>query len=130
MSVYGQLWKNSAHLKPTDLTQVLIIISTWIRIGVKPCNLFSEAFRLLPDQLSKETVILCAFYKALGCKLGLPCDDEVYSVIENFLHERASELSMLELVVICSAFFRSFMPFQIKRSSSVVHGRFLELLSS
>ena len=67
-SLYEQLWYESVHSTPQDLKQVLLLISTWIRIGVKPCNLFSEAFRLLPTHITKETVLLCAFYKALSHK--------------------------------------------------------------
>ena len=129
-SLYTQLWQESVHSTPRDLTQVLVLISTWIRIGIRPCNLFSEAIRLLPTNITRETVVLCAFYKALSHKKSLPADGAIFPILETFLHDHGSELTLTELVMISDAFFRSFMPFQQSDLDlcHVVKARFLELL--
>ena len=61
-SLYQYLWERSTQVTPTNFNRLMQIISTWLRIGVKPFNLFSEAFQLLPKHFSRESAVLCALY--------------------------------------------------------------------
>ena len=129
-SLYAQLWQDSVQSTPHDLTQVLNLISTWVRIGIRPCNLISEAIRLLPTNMNRETIVLCAFYMAMGSRKPLPADRAIFPILEAFLRDHGSELTMFELVMICEAFYRSSKPFQQSNLDlcHVIKARFLELL--
>ena len=130
-ALYTDLWLRSFTQKPTDLETVLVNISTWIRIGIFPCNLFSEAFRLLPGSISLETVILCVYYRGFASKLSLPADDVIFPIAEELLLDEMLSLSMSELNAISTGYFMSYRPFDGKQGmllTTLLMKRFLDLL--
>ena len=111
-ALYERMWRRSAKITPTDITFVLKVAAAWMRVGIKPCNLYSEAFQLLPSQFSREAAVLCAFYRGMAHRNSLPQDAVIFPELERFLVDEVPSLSILELEVIADGFFRSFEPFR------------------
>ena len=132
IELYKELWRRSVDVEVPDLPKLLAAISTWLRCGVQPCNLYSEAFSLLLARGAPppEAVVLCLFYRGISKQQGLPSDDDFLPVAEDIMLAHMPSFSMEELMVSCQGFFRTYVPFgrHYATLTAAVEERFRQLL--
>ena len=127
---YKTFWRHSADVKPTDIAHVLAQVAHWYSVGIKPCNLISEALQLLSTQSCRNSVVLCMLYKG-GCTgYGIPSDEQALDHVENFLAREGQTLRMTEITTICDGFFHSDRGFHRPEVAKVVATRYYQLLQS
>merc|ERR1712212_1016357 len=70
------------------------------------------------------------YYKSQTERMGIPQDDAAFDFVEQFLLETGDAIRMMEIEIICAAFFYSERPFKIPSVSITIAKRFFLLLQT